>query len=69
MSAVTAACTYISEIFTRVSIGMPVLEHSKSEIEAYENMNNSRKGIIGDYFRFMSRLTGKKILSERVQKN
>ena len=69
MSAVTAACTYISEIFTRVSIGMPVLEHSKAEIEAYENMNNSRKGILGDYFRFMSRLTGKKILSERVQKN
>lgn len=65
MSWVTATCTFISEILNRKSIGMPVLTHTKSELEEIENKKNNATGIVGGYYNFMARLTGKKTLAER----
>lgn len=65
MSAVTAACTGMSEYFSRASIGMPVGESTKDEIQAREKANYEEKGFKGKYFKFMSKLTGKKPLSQR----
>ena len=69
MSAVTAMCVTMGEVFTRLSIGMPIREKTKAQIMDIENKNNSRDGLTGEYFRFMSRLTGKKVLSERIKKS
>lgn len=65
MSWVTAACTFISEILNRKSIGMPILPHTKSELEEIEDKKNNATGLVGSYYNFMARLTGKKTLAER----
>ena len=64
---VNTMSTLIGEYVNRKAIGVPVGEHSRSEIinKDYENLNS--KGIKGSFFRFMSRLTGKKALSQREQ--
>lgn len=68
MSAVTAACTTICEIFTRKSIGKPVGHMSRDEINDLEYRNINAPGLKGKYFRFMTELTGKKAVSEDANK-
>ena len=65
MSIITGACTLCQEFITRFAIGMPILPHSKAEIEKIENDHNNQKGLLGEYYRFMSKLIGKKQISER----
>lgn len=66
MSAVCGSNTLATEFFTRKSIGMPIRRKSLEELIALDEKNLNRKGLAGDYFRFMSKLTGKKSLGERV---
>ena len=42
MSAVTAACTFVGEVFTRKSIGMPIREKTKAQIMEIESKNNAK---------------------------
>ncbi|MDD3437184.1 MAG: hypothetical protein PHC64_08550 [Candidatus Gastranaerophilales bacterium] len=53
------------EVLTRKSIGMPVGESTKTEIQKTEQENNQAKGLKGKYFRAMAYVTGKKKLSDR----
>ena len=68
MSAVTAACTVVCEVFTRKSIGKPIVKMSRDEINELEYQNNNAPGIKGKYFRFMTELTGKKVVSADAKK-
>lgn len=65
MTWITSTNTFISEILNRKSIGMPVLPHSKAELEAIEAKKDNATGLLKGYYDFMSRLTGKKTLAER----
>ncbi len=67
MSAVTAASQTCMEVTSRASIGMPILNKSKEEILELERKNQESKGFKGSYYRFMSKLTGKKALSSKVK--
>lgn len=64
MSWVTAACTGIGEWLTRKSVGVPVGQHSRAEIEAMDKKRENANKVAKGYYNFMSRLTGKKSLSE-----
>ena len=68
MSAVTAACTSVCEVFTRKSIGKPVGRMSRDEINELEYRNVNAPGMKGKYFRFMTELTGKKAVSADAKK-
>lgn len=67
-SAVNTASTTIGEICTRKAVGLPVNAASKEEIIELERKNLSGNGVKSKFFRFMSKLTGKQILSERETK-
>lgn len=54
------------ELFTRMSVGLPVKPSSRKEILELEAKNQAKQGIAGDYNRFMSYVTGKKALSTRL---
>lgn len=66
--AVNIASTTIGEYVNRTAIGMPVKEMSRDEILQKEYENVSSPGAKGNFFRFMSRLTGKQVLSKRETK-
>lgn len=63
--SVNVASTLIGEYTNRKAIGMPVKQSSRDEILNKEYENITSKGAKGEFFRFMSRLTGKKVLSQR----
>lgn len=63
--SVNVASTLIGEYTNRKAIGMPVKKSSRDEILNQEYENITSKGAKGKFFRFMSRLTGKKVLSQR----
>ena len=65
--SVNVVSTLLGEYVNRKAIGMPVKEHSKAEIEEMDNRNLNRQDLLGKFFRFMSRLTGKKALTQREQ--
>ncbi len=65
MSWITATNTFIGEILNRKSVGMPVQTHTKEELIQIEQNKENATGILKSYYDFMSRLTGKKSLSER----
>lgn len=65
--AVNTASTVIGEYVNRTFIGMPVTPKSRDEIINKERENITDEGIKGKFFRFMTRLTGKKVLSQREQ--
>ncbi len=65
--SVNVVSTLLGEYVNRKAIGMPVKEHSKAEIEEMDNKNLNRQDLLGKFFRFMSRLTGKKALTQREQ--
>ena len=62
---VNMASTLIGEYVNRKAIGMPVSPQSREEILNKEYENITSEGPKGKFFRFMSRLTGKKVLSQR----
>ena len=63
---VNTASTLVGEYVNRKAIGMPVTPQTRDEILEHEYKNVTQKGLKGDFFRFMSRLTGKKVLSQRT---
>ena len=56
------------ESLTRLSVGVPVLPKTKAELEEIDAKNFKKKGLSAACFRTMSRLTGKKPLSEQAKK-
>ena len=69
MTAVAIPNTLTTELLTRTSIGMPVGRKSYEELQALDEKNENRTGIIGKYFKFMRLLTGKKPLKDRLPKD
>lgn len=67
MAWVNTMNTFATEFFTRFSIGMPINAKSYDELVAIEEKNNNRKGALGAYFRFMTKLTGKKALTKKTK--
>ncbi|MDD3435709.1 MAG: hypothetical protein PHC64_01000 [Candidatus Gastranaerophilales bacterium] len=68
VAAITISTQTIMEVLTRISIGMPVDESTKAEIEQTEQKNRDAKGLKGKYFKAMAYITGKKKLSDRQEK-
>ena len=64
---VNTASTLVGEYLNRTLIGMPVKKQTRDEIIDKEYKHITDPGIKGDFFRFMSRLTGKQVLSQREQ--
>lgn len=64
-SWVTATCTLLGEYLTRKSVGMPVLPHTRDELIEIDKRKENTKGPMKAYYNFMTRLTGKKSLSEQ----
>lgn len=62
---VNTASTVIGEYTNRTAIGVPVKAESRDTILNNEYKNFTNPGPKGKFFRFMSRLTGKKVLSQR----
>ena len=60
MSWITLIDTTLGEILTRKSVGMPVLPHSREELESIEAKQNEATGFLKGYYNFMRRLTGKR---------
>ena len=69
MAAVAAPNTLTTEILTRKSIGMPITKKSYEELYENEKKNENRTGFVGEYFKFMRLLTGKKPLKDRMPKD
>ncbi len=65
MSAITGTSQAVMEVTSRSSIGMPILKKTKEQIEQLEEKNENARGLKGKYFQFMSKLIGKKKLSQR----
>lgn len=63
--AVTVGNTFLTETLERTSVGMPLHEATREEIIQKDNDTLNATGLKGYYFRFMSKLTGKKPLSEK----
>lgn len=66
-SAVTAGNVVGYEALTRKAVGIPVTRKSKEEILKSDSDNLAKTGFWGDYYKFMSYVTGKKALSSRVK--
>lgn len=62
--AVNTLNTFMTESLERKSVGLPIGESTKENIINAEKANLRATGIKGGYFRVMSKLTGKKSLSE-----
>lgn len=67
--AVTAGSVLVTETLERTSVGLPLHEATKEEIIEKDNAALNATGLKGAYFRFMSKLTGKKPLSEKKAGN
>lgn len=66
MAAVSTSSQLTMELFTRKSIGMPVGTMSYDQLAELDEKNNSKTGFAGKYFKFMSKLTGKKPLKKKT---
>ena len=60
MSWITAVDTFIGEILTRKSVGIPVQPHTRDELLQIEKDQNESTGFKKKYYNFMQRLTGKR---------
>lgn len=65
---VNTMSTVIGENANRKMIGVPVGQKTRDEILEADRRHLEDEGIKGDFFRFMSRLTGKKALTLRENK-
>lgn len=57
-----------TETLERKSVGLPLKESTKEEIQEKEKENLNTSGLIGAYYRLMARLTGKKTLAQMQMK-
>ena len=62
---VNTMSTLVGENINRKAIGVPVGTKTRDEILEADKRHLEDNGIKGDFFRFMSRLTGKKALTQR----
>lgn len=62
---VNVAQTAATEVLERTSVGLPLYAATREEIVEKDNENLNATGIKGAYYRFMSKLTGKKSISQR----
>ena len=67
--AVNTAYTFATETLERTSVGLPLHEATRDEIIEKDNETLNATGLKGVYFRFMSKLTGKKAISEKKADN
>ena len=65
--AVAAATEFTNENLIRKSIGVPTHKMTRAQIEEHDRQNLERDDFWGKYFRFMSKLTGKKTISQKAQ--
>ncbi len=65
--AVAAATEFTNENLIRKSIGVPTRKMTRAQIEEHDRQNLQRDDFWGKYFRFMSKITGKKTISQKVQ--
>ena len=66
MAMVAAPNTMTTEYFMRASIGMPIRRKTMEELNEIDRENENKKGLAGKYFKFISKLTGKKPLKDRL---
>ncbi len=67
-TTVAAATEVTNESCVRASIGVPIgNRNSREEIEEFEKKHLEQKGLKGAYYRFMARVTGKKMLSQKSE--
>ena len=64
---VAGATEFTNENAIRKSIGVPTRKMTKEQIEKHDQENLTRDDFWGKYFRFMSKLTGKKSISQKAQ--
>ncbi len=67
-AALTVGNVSAYEAATRLSVGMPLGKHTQKELIEIDEKQKNQKGLVGSFRRTMSRLTGKKSLSEKVKK-
>jgi hypothetical protein len=65
---VNAANTLSTETLERTSVGLPLVQSTKEDIIRKDEENLHSKGFKGFYYRFMSKLTGKKSIAEKAKK-
>lgn len=61
--------TLCTETLERTSVGLPIGESDRETIIEKDNNNLKATGLKGSYFRFMSKLTGKKPISAKADKS
>lgn len=66
-ATVAAATEFTNENLIRKSIGVPTKKMTREEIIEHDRQNLERDDFWGKYFRFMSKITGKKTISQKVQ--
>ena len=64
---VAAATEFTNENLIRKSIGVPTRKMTRAQIEEHDRQNLERDDFWGKYFRFMSKLTGKKTISQKAK--
>ena len=64
--AVCSAQKTTAEILERTTAGLPIGEATREEIIELDNKNLNATGLKGKYFKLMSKLTGKKPLSQKA---
>lgn len=69
LSAVTAGNVSFYEALTRVAVGVPLTQKSKTEMAEIDAKNANKKGFAGAFYRTMNKLTGKKPLTQRAEEN
>lgn len=62
---VNVAQTGATEVLERTSVGLPLHSATREEIIEKDNNNLNATGLKGHYYRFMSKLTGKKSISQK----
>ncbi len=67
-AALTGSNVAAYEAATRLSVGMPIAKHSQKELIEIDEKHKNQKGLLGSYYKVMSRLTGKKPLSAKIKK-
>ncbi|MDD3150703.1 MAG: hypothetical protein PHV68_07690 [Candidatus Gastranaerophilales bacterium] len=67
-SLISASNNFMVDTLSRKSVGLPIAKSTKEEIEKLEQGNLNAKGIKGKYFKAMAFITGKKKISDRIDK-
>lgn len=65
--SVNTLYTVTTETMERTSVGLPLTESTPEKIKKKEQEHLNAEGFIGNYYRFMAKLTGKKAISEKTK--